>query len=104
MYDISTDPFASYFSPPEDGSLPAPKVLITTSQKATKVSYEFCEEIVDVFPGAEFIRRKKGQGFEIGRIATWAGKRGYTHLMVANEDRKTPSTRAVFSLSIRLII
>lgn len=93
MYDIATDPFASYFSPPstEDGSTPTPKVLVTTCQKATKISYEFCEEIVDIFPGAEFIRRKKGQGFEIGRIAGWAAGRGYTNLLVVNEDRKKPS-------------
>jgi ribosome production factor 1 len=93
MYDISTDPFASYFDPPttEDGSIPTPKVLITTSQKVTRVSYEFCEELVVIFPGAEFIRRKKGQGFEIGRIAGWAAKRGFSNLIVVNEDRKTPS-------------
>jgi len=46
---------------------------------------------VDIFPGAEFKRRRKGQGFEIGRIAGWAAKRGYTNLMVVNEDRKKPS-------------
>jgi len=93
IYDIATDPFASYFSPPsaEDGSTPTPKVLVTTCQKATKISYEFCEEIVDIFPGAEFIRRKKGQGFEIGKIAGWAAKRGYTNLLVVNEDRKKPN-------------
>jgi len=46
---------------------------------------------VDIFPGAEFKRRRKGQGFEIGRIAGWAAKRGYTNLMVVNEDRKKPN-------------
>ncbi|KIJ54673.1 hypothetical protein M422DRAFT_58125 [Sphaerobolus stellatus SS14] len=93
FYDISTDPFASYFSPPtaEDGSVPTPKVLITTCQKATKVSYEFCEELVAIFPGAEFRRRQKGHGFEIGRIAGWAAKRGYSSLIVVNEDRKVPN-------------
>ncbi|KAF8511815.1 Brix-domain-containing protein [Hysterangium stoloniferum] len=93
MFDISTDPFASYFNPlsPSGDSPTVPKVLITTCQKATRVSYEFCEEIVDVFPGAEFIRRKKGQGFEIGRIAGWAAKRGYGSIIVVNEDRKKPN-------------
>jgi ribosome production factor 1 len=41
-----------------------------------------------VFPGSEFIRRKKNKGFEIGRIAGWASGRGYTSMMVINEDRK----------------
>lgn len=91
LYDISTDPFASYFSPSSADAPPTPKVLITTSQKATRVSYEFCEELVGVFPGAEFVRRKKGQGFEMGKIAGWAAGRGYGSLIVVNEDRKKPS-------------
>jgi ribosome production factor 1 len=88
-FDISTDPFASYFTS-SDPSVP-PKVLITTSKKVTRVTYEFCDELVGVFPGAEFIRRKKGKGFEIGRIAGWAAGRGYGALVVVNEDTKKPS-------------
>lgn len=48
-----------------------------------------------VFPGGEFIRRKKGKGFEVGRIAGWAADRGYKHLCVVNEDMKKPSELAV---------
>lgn len=88
--DIAADPFAAYFSGAIDPSVP-PKVLITTSPKATRVTYDFCDELVGVFPGAEFIRRKKGKGFEVGRIAGWAANRGYSHLMVVNEDMKKPS-------------
>lgn len=55
-------------------------------------TYDFCDELVGVFPGAEFIRRKKGKGFELGRIAGWAADRGYKHLCVVNEDMKKPST------------
>ncbi|KAI0675483.1 Brix-domain-containing protein [Trametes maxima] len=88
--DIATDPFAAYFSGEFDPSVP-PKVLITTSPKATRTTYDFCDELVGVFPGAEFIRRKKGKGFEVGRIAGWAANRGYSHLMVVNEDMKKPN-------------
>jgi len=87
--DIDSDPFASYFSD-WDPNTP-PKVLITTSPKATKVTYNFCEELVDIFPGAEFVRRKKGRGFEVGRIAGWAADRGYQKMLVVNEDVKKPS-------------
>lgn len=87
--DIDSDPFAAYFSD-WDPDVP-PKVLITTSPKATKVTYNFCEELVDIFPGAEFIRRKKGRGFEMGRIAGWASDRGYQKMLVVNEDVKKPS-------------
>jgi ribosome production factor 1 len=88
--DIASDPFADYFNFTLDPTIP-PKVLITTSAKASKGTYEFCDELVGVFPGAEFIRRKKGKGFEMGRIAGWAAGRGYKHLLVVNEDMKKPS-------------
>ncbi|GBE86418.1 Brix domain-containing protein [Sparassis crispa] len=95
--DIASDPFASYFSGDVDPSVP-PKVLITTSSKATRITYDFCEELVDVFPGAEFIRRKKGKGFEMGRIAGWAAGRGYSHMMVVNEDVKKPNALTLIYL------
>ena len=79
----------------DDPSLP-PKILITTSPKASKRTYDFCDELVGVFPGGEFIRRKKGKGFEMGRIAGWAADRGYKHLCVVNEDRKKPSKQYLF--------
>ncbi|KAF7332360.1 Brix domain-containing protein [Mycena kentingensis (nom. inval.)] len=85
--DVAADPFASYFSGVEDPTVP-PKILITTSPKASKSTYEFCDELVGIFPGAEFIRRKKGKGFEMGRIAVWAAGRGYKHMCVVNEDQK----------------
>ncbi|OSD03056.1 Brix-domain-containing protein [Trametes coccinea BRFM310] len=88
--DIATDPFAAYFSGAFDPTVP-PKVLVTTSPKATRTTYDFCDEICGIFPGAEFIRRKKGKGFEMGRIAGWAANRGYSHLIVVNEDMKKPN-------------
>lgn len=90
--DIASDPFASYFANATDGDALNPlKVLITTSMSATKPSFDFCEELVNVVPGAEFIRRKKGKGYEMGRIASWAANRGYGTLVVVNEDMKKPS-------------
>lgn len=88
--DIASDPFARYFNFEDDPNVP-PRVLITTSPKASKSTYDFCDELVGVFPGAEYIRRKKGKGFEVGRIAGWAAGRGYKHLLVVNEDMKKPS-------------
>ncbi|KDQ26919.1 hypothetical protein PLEOSDRAFT_1043192 [Pleurotus ostreatus PC15] len=88
--DIAADPFADYFSDPADPATP-PKVLITTSPTASKRTYAFADELVGVFPGAHFVRRKKGKGFELGRIAGWAADRGYKHLCVINEDMKKPN-------------
>ncbi|KAF9069804.1 anticodon-binding protein [Rhodocollybia butyracea] len=97
--DIASDPFASYFdsNSASDPSIP-PKVLITTSPKASKPTYEFCDELVGVFPGAEFIRRKKGKGFEVGRIAGWAAGRGYKQMVVVNEDMKKPNAITLIHL------
>jgi ribosome production factor 1 len=88
--DIASDPFSSYFSSIDDPTIP-PKVLITTSPKATRATYEFCDELVGVFPGAEFHRRPKTRGFEMGKIAGWAAGRGFTNLLVVNENVKKPS-------------
>ncbi|KAJ7498542.1 anticodon-binding protein [Mycena latifolia] len=95
--DIASDPFASYFSSTDDPTVP-PKILITTSPKATKATYDFCDELVGVFPGAEFIRRQKGKGFEVGRIAGWAAGRGYKHMCVVNEDSKKPNAITLIHL------
>ena len=76
------------------------KVLITTSPKASKATYEFCNELVGVIPGSEFIRRKKGKGFELGRIAGWAAGRGYHGMWVINEDIKKPSGFCVRLLTL----
>lgn len=66
---IDSDPFALRFSDGDPNT--PPKVLITTSAKATKVRYTCCEELAGVSPGIEFIKRKKGQGLKVGRIARW---------------------------------
>ncbi|KAF8271629.1 anticodon-binding protein [Lactarius quietus] len=88
--DIASDPFASYFSSTDDPTIP-PKVLITTSPKATRATYEFCDELVGIFPGAEFHRRPKTRGFEMGKIAGWAAGRGFSNLIVVNENTKKPN-------------
>ncbi|KAJ6539737.1 anticodon-binding protein [Mycena capillaripes] len=95
--DIAADPFAAYFSGTDDPTIP-PKILITTSPKATKATFDFCDELVGVFPGAEFVRRKKGKGFEVGRIAGWAAGRGYKHMCVVNEDSKKPNAITLIHL------
>ncbi|KAF7302041.1 Brix domain-containing protein [Mycena indigotica] len=95
--DMAADPFASYFSGETDPRAP-PKILITTSPKASKSTYDFCDELVGIFPGAEFIRRKKGKGFEMGRIAGWAAGRGYKHMCVVNEDQKKPNAITLIHL------
>ncbi|KAG8889294.1 hypothetical protein FRB98_005107 [Tulasnella sp. 332] len=94
MHDIANDPFAAYFHQTGDPTLP-PKVLITTSPRFTTATREFCEELVGVFPGAKYVQRsKRGSNHKcpsIGKLATWAGERGYGALVVVNDDQKEPN-------------
>lgn len=68
-----------------------PRILLTTSPGPTKATYQFCDELKNVFPGGEFFKRPKGRGFELGRVARWAAKRGFHACIVVNEDHKKPS-------------
>jgi len=43
------------------------------------------------FLALSLLREKKGQGFEMGRIAGWAAGRNYKHLLVVNEDMRKPN-------------
>ena len=76
----------------EDVPPPAPpRILVTTSPSPCKETYQFCEDLKNVFPGGEFFKRPRGRGFELGRVARWAAKRGYGAAIVVNEDHKMPS-------------
>ncbi|KAH6563520.1 hypothetical protein BASA50_009364 [Batrachochytrium salamandrivorans] len=89
--DEDGDEFASYF---QDG-LP-PKVLVTTSRRASANVYEFAEEFVSIFPDAEFVKR--GSQFDIKRIVELAIERSYTDLVVINEDKKQPNAITLIHL------
>lgn len=68
-----------------------PRILITTSPSPYKDTYQFCDDLCNVFPGGEFFKRPKGRGFELGRVARWAAKRGFGAVIIVNQDHKTPS-------------
>ncbi|KAK6906516.1 ribosome production factor 1 [Kwoniella mangroviensis CBS 8886] len=78
--------------------MPPPKILITTSASPCKLTYNFCDDLKNVFPGGEFFKRPRGRGYEIGRVARWAGKRGYGALIVVNEDHKAPNAITLINL------
>ncbi|KAI9206046.1 anticodon-binding protein [Polychytrium aggregatum] len=83
--DEDTDEFAEYFNNGRQ-----PKILITTSKGPCSTTYEFAEELVTVFPGAEFIKR--GNQFDLKRIIELCQKRDYTDVIVINEDHKKPTS------------
>ncbi|KAJ3136349.1 hypothetical protein HK100_001854 [Physocladia obscura] len=78
-----TDEFASYFN----GT--PPKILVTTSKRATSDTYEFAEEFCSIFPDAQFVKR--GPQFQVKKIVELAIGRQYTDLIIINESKKVPS-------------
>lgn len=78
--DEAIDEFSSYF----DGSV-EPKIIITSCYKPTKQMYEFIRDLLYVFPNSFYYKRLN---FTIQQICDAAKKRGYTDLLIINEDRK----------------
>ncbi|CAK7220214.1 Ribosome production factor 1 [Sporothrix curviconia] len=84
--------------PPEtplaDGAKPEqPKILITTSRHAT--IHRFAQTLSDVFPNSTYIPRSGhryvSHEYSVREIASYAHNRGYTALLILNEDQKKPS-------------
>ena len=89
----------------EDPSAP-PAILITTSMPSSSTSphldslnarsqpaqrtREFIDELLNVFPGAEYRPRSKAQGVGLGKICGWARARRYGAVLVVGESRKEP--------------
>ncbi|KND01840.1 rRNA-binding ribosome biosynthesis protein RPF1 [Spizellomyces punctatus DAOM BR117] len=90
MEEEGVDEFKEYFSGAR------PKILVTTSKRASANVYEFANEFVSIFPDAEFVKR--GSQFEIKKIVELAIKRDYTDVIVINEDRKTPNAITMIHL------
>ncbi|KAJ3381896.1 Ribosome production factor 1 [Entophlyctis sp. JEL0112] len=77
-----TDEFASYFN----GT--PPKILVTTSKRATGDTYDFAKEFCSIFPDAQFVKR--GPQFQVKRIVELAIGREFTDVVIINENKKTP--------------
>jgi ribosome production factor 1 len=63
------------------------RTLITTSPNPTKISYHFMTVLQSIFPLSDTIRRGSNK-YTIQEIAKFASNRGYSNLIVVNEDRK----------------
>ncbi|CAK9787081.1 Brix-domain-containing protein [Cutaneotrichosporon oleaginosum] len=83
---------------PEPVHSAPPRILITTSPGPSKPTYHFCDDLKSIFPGGEFFKRPKGRGFELGRVARWSAKRGYSAVIVINEDHKKPNALTLINL------
>ncbi|CAB1331983.1 unnamed protein product [Coregonus sp. 'balchen'] len=79
-FDEGTDEFSAYFN-----RLTNPKVLITTSDRPRGRTVRFCNQLATVIPDAHVYYRR---GLALKRVIPQCVARGFTYLMVINEDRK----------------
>ncbi|PWZ02860.1 Brix-domain-containing protein [Testicularia cyperi] len=97
----------------EDPTAP-PAILITTSMPSSSTSPHleslnarshpaektriFIDELLSVFPGAEYRPRAKAQGVGLGKICGWARERRYDAVVVVAENRKEPFALTLIQL------
>jgi ribosome production factor 1 len=97
----------------EDPHAP-PALLITTSlpsnnttphlvsanarSKPGERTRAFVDELLNIFPGAEYRPRSKAKGAGLGKISGWARGRGYGGMLVIGEDKKAPVSLTIVGL------
>ncbi len=73
----------------DDEKSKEPKILITTHDMRIHLqTYKLCRELCRVLPNAQYFYRKNTR---LTKIIPEAIKRGYSAMIVINEDRKIPS-------------
>lgn len=77
------DPFTCYFDREKD-----PKLLMTTVDHPRTKTIRFCQEFSRTIPNTEFKFRKN---CSIKGTMKAAHQRGYTHLLVVNQDARKPN-------------
>ncbi|XP_065185434.1 ribosome production factor 1-like [Sycon ciliatum] len=75
----------------------APYVLITTDHKPHTASLQVAEELCVSIPNAEFFPRKSD---DIKKMVPKAIERGYTCILIINEDHKMPNSLTVCHLPV----
>lgn len=83
LNDEETDEFAAYFR-----CEVVPKVLITSSDRSKVKTVQFMKELQHIIPNSEVRVRK---GIDLKKIIPQAKERGFTALVVVNEDKKMPN-------------
>jgi ribosome production factor 1 len=78
--DEAEDEFAEHFS-----AARPPNVLLTTCYKPSGVMFKFIADMLETLPTVTYYKR---QGFPLKKIVQYAANRGFTDVMVFNEDRK----------------
>ena len=90
IQDGECDEFAAYFT----GSV-TPKVLITSSNRPSLKSHLLMRELAKCIPNSHI---KLRNGIDLKRAIPSAESRGYTAVIVVNEDRKLPNGMLIVQL------
>ncbi|KAI7866367.1 anticodon-binding protein [Spinellus fusiger] len=88
--ETSMDELSSYFT----GK--ASKVLVTSSKSPSPACYDFCAELVSMFPEAQF--GKRGPKHELRQVIDVAKEKEFTDVLIVNEDRKIPNAITLIHL------
>ncbi|CAH3116062.1 unnamed protein product [Pocillopora meandrina] len=83
LKDEEIDEFAAYFR-----CEVVPKVLITSSDRSKVKTVQFMKELQHIIPNSEVRVRK---GIDLKKIIPQAKEKGFTALVVVNEDKKMPN-------------
>ncbi|KAI9662009.1 MAG: hypothetical protein M1831_002924 [Alyxoria varia] len=87
--------FPTLIEPPAD-----PKILVTTCHGAT--IHAEAELITELLPNSHYVRRQRhhhrSHHFSLREISKFAANRGYTCVVVVNEEQKRPSGMTVIHL------
>ncbi|CAG9462200.1 unnamed protein product [Pedinophyceae sp. YPF-701] len=78
--DEAEDEFAAHFRCERP-----PNVLVTTSRKSTKATFQFVSEVMELLPCATFCERR---GYDLKDIVKFANNRNFSDIIVFHEDRK----------------
>ncbi|TPX34005.1 hypothetical protein SmJEL517_g03244 [Synchytrium microbalum] len=83
LQEEETDELAGYFNGAR------PKIMVTTNKRATADIYEFVNEIITIFPDAQFVKRLPQ--FDLKKVVEVAREREFTDIIVVHEDNKIPN-------------
>ncbi|XP_052684788.1 ribosome production factor 1-like [Crassostrea angulata] len=83
MLDEAQDELATYFNRET-----SPQILITTCDRPCLRTNKFCKELKLTIPNSEIKYRR---GLDLKKIIPQAKERGYTDIIIVNEDRKEPN-------------
>jgi len=88
--DEAIDEYADYFNKTRE-----PKLIITTAERPNLRSMKLLKELKDLIPNADTVWRKRSS---LKKVAKVAYQRGYTDMLVVNEDRRMPNGLLIIHL------